>query len=237
METTESKSKQSGGGARKQVRKEIKEFEQRVKSLKERGFQLLAPAPVTEISTASASSESRLGSGDMIGGSAIQQTFSLFDERQSNPILVNDVGTKGLGYIPWGPGNKLPNLIYNLVASLPYTAAAIKYIVDLTVGLGPSLAYRTVRYANGKVIEELIPYENAGYYILNRMRELREKRGEDQNESTGSSSGKTITWGKAIGEEPEDEPEPGTLEFELKQPKSLSSLNFSYSFIVVSHAT
>lgn len=215
MAKAETKTPRSGGGARKQPRSEVREFENRVKTLKERGFSVLAPAHVTEISTAGSSSESRLSDSGMIGGKAIQKTFSLFDEAQSHPTPSDGAGTKGLGYIPWGPGNKLPNLIYNLVASLPYTAAAIKYIADLTVGLGPSLAYPSVRYVNGKIEEELIAYENAGLLLRNRIREINSLLAEQKQNAPASSSGQTITWEKATGQSPADKPEPGTLEYEL----------------------
>lgn len=197
------------------MRKELREFDNRVAGLMARGFSVLAPAHVTEISTAGSSAEARLGGSSMIGGNAIQQTFTMFDEAQSHPMPVDGAGTKGLGYIAYGTGNKLPNLIYNLVASLPYTSAAIKYIVDLTVGLGPALSYPTTRYVNGKVEQELIPYEDAGVFIRNRMIELNEKLREQREQNSDPSAGKTISWNKALSGEPADEPEPGTLEYEL----------------------
>ena len=216
MANAETKTKASGRGEKPQARKELKDFESKVHSLKERGFSVLAPSHVTEISTAGASSEARLGSSGMIGGNAIQQTFSLFDDTQSHSQPVEGVGTKGLGYIPWGPGNKLPNLIYSLMASLPYTAAGIKYLIDLKVGLGPTLAYPSVKYANGVVTEELIAYENAGFLLRNRMIELRAKIKEQGEGDAQQPSGKTISWQKATSASSEDEPAPGTLEYELK---------------------
>lgn len=219
MATETVKEKKGRGGATRQSRTEVNAFDNRVKTLLERGFSVLAPAHVTEISMEGSSSESRLGSGGMIGGGAIQQTFSLFDEAQSHPMPVENAGTKGLGYIPWGPGNKLPNLIYSLVASLPYTAAAIKYIADLTVGGGPALMYRWARYVGGSVKEELIPYENAGVLISNRMREVRDQLTERNQNNPPDASGRTVKWSQAIGAEPTDEPESGTLEFEVKQLK------------------
>lgn len=205
-------------GRGRKNRREIQEFEQKVKSLKEHGFSVLAPAHVTEISNL-VSSEANLSKGSgMIGGAGIQRTFGLFDEAQSNPHPVDGVGTKDLGFIPWGTGNMLPNLIFNLVVSLPYTASAIKYIIDLTVGYGPSLMYPCVRYSNGSVQDELVPYNNAGVLIMNRIREVRALMAQEGGGDNGNvSSGSTVTWKKAIGVQPEDNPEIGTLAYELKQ--------------------
>lgn len=208
----------TGTGKGKKPRREIQEFEQKVKSLKERGFSVLAPAHVTEISNPVTSEAKLSKDSGMIGGAGIQRTFGLFDEAQSHPQPVEGAGTKDLGFIPWGTGNMLPNLIFNLVVSLPYTASAIKYIIDLTVGYGPSLMYPCVRYSNGSVQDELVPYNNAGVLIMNRIREVRALMAKEGEGSGGNaSSGKTISWQQATGVEPEDEPEVGTLAYELKQ--------------------
>lgn len=199
--------------------RKISEFNNKVSSLIGNGYVVLAPPHVQEIPTGTASSEARLNGENCIGGAAIQQSFSLFDERQSTPVPVGDCGTPGLGYIPWGPGNRLPNLIYNLVGSLPYTAAAIKYIVDLTAGLGPQLMYRWTRYSNNTVKTELIPYKDAGVLIRGRIMELRtqlamlESDGDKLKEFIGISS-----VGKEEDED-EDEEEVGTLRHELRMAK------------------
>ena len=207
----------SGRGVKRSNRKDIREFDKKVKTLRDRGFVILSPSKVTEIP--STSSEEKLSeSAKMIGGEAIQSTFGIFDNKQSKPKPVPNVGTPGLGYIPWGSDDMLPNTIFNLVSSLPYTAAAIKYIVDLTVGLGPELMYPCLKYANGTVKEVLISYKNAGVYITNRIREIRAEMAESgQNNQGNPNPGSTVSWKKAIGEEEDDEPLVGTPEFELKE--------------------
>ena len=113
-----------GGGA-----SETEKFRRKVSSLVASGYVPLMPK-VAEIANGTATSEQRLNSTDCIGGS-IQHAFSMFDPKQSRPVPVSGAGTKNLGYIPWGPDNMLPNLIYNLEKCLPYTATALKYIIDL----------------------------------------------------------------------------------------------------------
>ena len=196
-----------GGGA-----SPTEKFRRKVSSLVAAGYVPLMPQ-VTEIANGTATSEQRLNSTDCIGGS-IQHTFSMFDPKQSRPVPVKGAGTKGLGYIPWGPDNMLPNLIYNLEKSLPYTATALKYIIDLTAGLGPKLMYRFPRYVNGTVKTESVPFEDAGTLIRGRMRELRE---ETRQNGEGNAA-PAITFGQALnGWEGNPGDDPGTPEWELKK--------------------
>lgn len=171
------------------------------------------------------------------GGKSAHRSFGMFDSKQSNPIPVEHAGTPGFGYIPWGPQNDLPNQIYNLAANLPYTAAAVKFLVDLTVGHGPKLMYKASRYAGGTVSEEMIPYEHAGTFILGRLRDLKKQLEErdaskpKDEEGEGESSQQsatmqvhTIDWEDVVNpkpcvEEGNPEDEPGTIEFEIKQLK------------------
>lgn len=185
------------------TKKSIAEFSAKVTDLKERGFEPLMPiAGVGEGQTSipPASSIGTIGSicpsaprvaqltndvdvpyiaaDDMhVGGQRMAEGFSFFSGRQSQPQYagVSEIGTKGLGYIPWGPKDNLPNQIFNYANALPYTAAALKYITDLTVALGPQLMYQYARYVNGSVKEELVPYEHAGILLRHRMQELRDK--------------------------------------------------------------
>lgn len=172
------------------------------------------------------------------GGKSAHRSFGMFDSKQSNPIPVEHAGTPGFGYIPWGPQNDLPNQIYNLAANLPYTAAAVKFLVDLTVGRGPKLMYEAARYAGGTVNEEMIPYEHAGTFILGRLRDLKkqleerdaaqpkeEEGGGESSQQSATMQIRTIDWDDAINpkpcvEEENPEDEPGTLEFEIKQLKN-----------------
>ena len=174
-------------------------------------------------------------SSEFPGGKSAHRSFGMFDSKQSSPSLVEGVGTPGYGYIPWGPNNDLPNQIYSLVADQPYTAAAIKFLIDLTVGRGPKLMYKWARYAGGTVTEELIPYEHAGVLLRNRLRELKlqlakQKNNEEESvkeeEGSQESSKGTIGWGEAIlmtegmescsENEKHPEDEPGTLEYEIR---------------------
>lgn len=162
---------------------EIATFRERVEGLVDRGYQAIMPyqglngcsvtMPETfDISTGRENLMIDSTQPQAIGGAVMQGNAKIFDSKQSDPQPIDNVGTKGLGYIPWGPNNDLPNNIFLLGSSLPYTAAALKYLIDITVGLGPAVMYKWARYAGGTVKEELIPFEHAGVLISGRLREV-----------------------------------------------------------------
>lgn len=208
----------------------ISEFRNRMKELKEKGYICLEPS-VSEIPSESIEEKRRLAYSEAscnIGG-YMGETFGMFDDKQSVPRPVKGIGTPGYGYIPWGPNNELPNKIFNMMSSLPYTAAGLKYITDLTVGLGPRLMYKWPRYAGGTLKEELIPYEHAGVLLSNRIREIRNQiKAEQAEEAANKEEGRreapsTIPWTNALNlqqdqaEEEKPEDMPGTLQFEMKR--------------------
>ena len=213
------------------TKKAIAEFGAKVTDLKERGFEPLMPivgagaglAPVTPVAPVhvSAPRVTQLtndvdvpyvaADDSHVGGSRMAAGFSFFAGRQSQPQYagVSDIGTKGLGYIPWGPKDNLPNQIFNYANALPYTAAALKYITDLTVALGPQLMYKYTRYVGGTVKEEMVPFVHAGVLIRHRMQEVRDKI-EARNAAQGG-----VGESSDVSDEEPVAPIPGSLEEEL----------------------
>ena len=109
--------------------KKIEKFKGRVEDLKGRGFTCIGHSmpQVMEFTIESMNDKRQAMAGEgskFPGGKIAHKTFGMFDAKQSNPTPVEHAGTPGLGYIPWGPNNDLPNQIYNLAANLPYSAAA-----------------------------------------------------------------------------------------------------------------
>lgn len=96
-----------------------------------------------------------------------------FDERNNTvePVKDKDGKQMGLGYVKWGPGNATPSVIPPLAQSLPYTASPLRYLADLTAGLGPKLMYA---FEDGTYCE----YKKAGYRILERIEKLKKGEGE-----------------------------------------------------------
>ena len=96
-----------------------------------------------------------------VDGEMIRRAFA-FDNINACAVPVATGGTPGLGYVPWGADNNLPVIIPGLAASLPYTASPLRYLIDLSVGLGPKLTYRLSQVRNGRVEVVRLPYEDAG---------------------------------------------------------------------------
>ena len=85
---------------------------------------------------------------------------------------ADDKGTEGLGWIEWGFGNNLPNLVALLTHMLPYTAAGIKFNADLCAGLGPQPMYDTTQYVGGNITQKFIRYKDAGQWLRGRIIDL-----------------------------------------------------------------
>lgn len=133
----------------------------------------------------------------------------LLDKQAIIPILYEDVGTPGLGYIPWGPENRLPNFIYNTAYSLHCTARSLQFLRDEIVGLGVEFMYRWTRYVGGTVTTKEIPYKDAGVLIRGRIMELENLRRENSG-----ADGSVVNL---LDLTPAGQPKPGTVEYELEQ--------------------
>lgn len=151
-------------------------FRSEVHELKSKGFVYFSIPTVGEVPTSSEKMDMAIFGTSVPSG-------DVFDCKQSTPSLIGGIGSDGLGYIPWGPLNMLPNTIYSLAGALPYTSAAIKYLIDLTVGYGPTLMYKWVRYVGGSVTAELIPFESAGKVIRGRILELSKGISDDLSQT------------------------------------------------------
>lgn len=116
-------------------------------------------------------------------------------------------GTKDLGYMEWGFGNMLPNLVAFLTHLLPYTAAGIKFNTDLCAGLGPQPMYDTAQYVGGNITTRYIRYKDAGTFlrgqIIDKQRELLKLRSEWQSSAQthpdGGSDDGTASEGSVLG--------------------------------------
>jgi len=85
-------------------------------------------------------------------------------------------GTKDKGWIEWGHGNTLPNLVALLTHMLPYTASAAKFNTDICAGIGPQPMYDCTQYVGGAITQRSIRYKDAGQFlqglIIDKNREL-----------------------------------------------------------------
>lgn len=108
-----------------------------------------------------------------------------FDERDNTVVSVSDENGQhmGLGYVKWGPGNATPSVIPPLAHSLPYTASPLRYLADLTAGLGPRLMYR---FSD----ETMCEYKHAGERLSGEEKKVWERTwyGYDETDSLGIRS-------------------------------------------------
>lgn len=121
--------------------------------------------------------------------------FSSGNESQQG---VDKIGTPNLGWIEWGYGNNLPNIVALLTHMLPYTAAGIKFNTDLCAGLGPQPMYDCTQYVGGNITQKLIRYKDAGQWLRGRIIDLQTQllnlqTKQQENASAGSPSGNSTT--------------------------------------------
>lgn len=132
-----------------------------------------------------------IGGGSWSNGPLAKVAWA-FDARDNSVVKVTDKDGKelGLGYVRWGAGNNIPSVIPPLALSSPYTAAPLRYIADLTTGLGPRLMYRM-----GREEDKLVEFKDAGDILLARIEELesKEQTGNDDvailSQQTGQATG------------------------------------------------
>lgn len=99
--------------------------------------------------------------GDIVPG----QVFS----SSSVETNVSDIGTKGLGYMSWGPYNNLPNYVALLSSLLPYTATGNRFNTDVAAGLGPRAKYRYTITVNDTLTPKEVDYNDAGELIKSKI--------------------------------------------------------------------
>ena len=139
-----------------------------------------------------------MGSGSLSNGPLSKVAFS-FDSRDAKAVPLTDKNGKplGNGYIPWGPADNIPSLIYSLAKALPYTASPLKYLADLATGLGPRLMYR---FPDG----ELVEYQDAGARLLEELEALEEQE-QQATVPTASPAGSVLS-GFAAEKQPRENP-------------------------------
>lgn len=114
---------------------------------------------------------SRLACECTTGGSRKAQLPLLHVSSGVSLPVTAENGHKG-NLITWGAGNKVPNVISLLCSLLPYTAAALKFNIDLCCGMGPRPMYAYTQYIGGNVSQKSIPYDQADKLILGLIRDL-----------------------------------------------------------------
>lgn len=141
-----------------------------------------------------------------------------------NKAKPEGVGTKGLGFMEWGVGNQLPNLVYLLSKMSPFTAAGVDFVKKILVGRGPCAKYHYTQYVGGNITEKSIPYPSAGTLLRGQIADLKAKE-KQMSESDNQSSQSDNQFSKSVNQlsqsannsESEDSEEMKSLKAALKE--------------------
>ena len=104
----------------------------------------------------------------------------------AQPVTAEN-GHKG-SYITWGAGNRLPNVVSLLCSLSPYTAAALKFNIDLIAGMGPKPMYQYSQYVGGNLLNKQISYEYAGTLLKGWKIDLLRQINDLKNASVPSAA-------------------------------------------------
>ena len=163
----------------------INELQQRSEELKAQGYVAVRPAafvgPNSDGSRTFSWGEyahSMLCSsqGTASSGNARREISAVFGSSGGeNKAKPQNVGTPGLGFMEWGWGNRLPNLVYLLSRMSPFTAAGVDFVKKILVGRGPSPKYHYTQYVGGNITEKYIPFASAGTLLRGQIADLKAK--------------------------------------------------------------
>ena len=133
------------------------------------------------------------GSSTTSSGARRQISTIFASSGGENKAKPEGVGTPGLGYMEWGVGNRLPNLVWILSRMSPFTAAGVDFIKKILVGHGPSPKYHYTQYVGGNITEKYIPYSSAGTLLRGQIadlkaREAAERLAQQQNGTSDDGS-------------------------------------------------
>lgn len=116
-----------------------------------------------------------------------------------NKAKPQNVGTPDLGFMEWGIGNRLPNLVYLLSKMSPFTAAGVDFVKKILVGRGPSPKYHYTQYVGGNITEKFIPYASAGTLLRGQIADLKAKE-KQMSESDNQSSQSDNQFSKSVNQ-------------------------------------
>lgn len=110
------------------------------------------------------------------GNAARREVSAVFGSSGGeNKAKPEGVGTPDLGFMEWGLGNRLPNLVYLLSKMSPFPAAGVDFVKKILVGRGPSPKYHYTQYVGGNITEKSISYASAGTLLRGQIADLKAK--------------------------------------------------------------
>lgn len=173
----------------------INELQQRSEELKAQGYEAVRPAAFSRPNADGSQTFSwaeyahSMLSTSAGTGNARREIAAVFaSSGGENTAKPEHVGTPGLGFMEWGLGNRLPNIIYLLSKMSPFTAAGVEFVKKILVGRGPSPKYHYTQYVGGNITEKFIPFSSAGTLLRGQIADLKAKEREAKQKSEASGS-------------------------------------------------
>ena len=163
----------------------ISEFQQRSEELQSQGYEAVLPGAFCTpkkggsrvCSWGEYVHQKLTASAAMTGaeGNAARREISTVfgSSGGENKAKPEGVGTPGLGFMEWGVGNRLPNIVYLLSRMSPFTAAGVEFVKKILVGRGPSPKYHYTQYVGGNITEKYISFASAGTLLRGQIADLK----------------------------------------------------------------
>lgn len=180
----------------------IDQLQQRSEELKAQGYEAVRPAAFVgpnsdgsrtfswgEYAHSMLTSSAQGSAGSANARREISAVFG--SSGGENKAVPQGVGTPDLGFMEWGLGNRLPNLVYLLSKMSPFTAAGVDFVKKILVGRGPSPKYHYTQYVGGNITKKYIPFSSAGTLLRGQIADLKAKEGQSsksENEFTQSAN-------------------------------------------------
>lgn len=184
----------------------INELQQRSEALKAQGYEAVRPAAFSRPNADGSRTLSwadyahSMLSASSGSGNARREISAVFaSSGGENTAKPEHVGTPGLGFMEWGLGNRLPNIIYILSKMSPFTAAGVEFVKKILVGRGPSPKYHYTQYVGGNITEKFIPFSSAGTLLRGQIADLKAKEREAKQKSEASGSAEENPVSERLG--------------------------------------
>lgn len=183
----------------------IDQLQQRSEELKAQGYEAVRPAAFVgpnsdgsrtfswgEYAHSMLTSSAQGSAGSANARREISAVFgSSGGENKAKP---QNVGTPDLGFMEWGLGNRLPNLVYLLSKMSPFTAAGVDFVKKILVGRGPCAKYHYTQYVGGNITEKYIPFPSAGTLLRGQIADLKVKENSEDSEEMKSLKEALAEW-------------------------------------------
>lgn len=124
---------------------------------------------------------------ELNAGSFALTAGKLFAEPSTNAIPKDNDSIPGNGAIKWGIKNQLPAYIYKTAKGLPYTAQALEFQTNSSVGIRPQFIYRYATVINGIITEHSCDFHLAGKLLISEIRKIRQLIKEEQQDKSLSN--------------------------------------------------